>query len=130
MTTNSTIESLRTIMAGGMVQMRVVWVLTFCIFVSYTAVLEVPPLSTTYMIDHILLQNTLHRCSRGPTPFNHLHDRPHPPPKHSIFLDAIPAKQMMETACSFNKTSVPNYKPTQYQNQIFYGRITIIEGYN
>jgi len=28
----------------------------------------------------------LHRCSGGPTPFNHLHDRPHPPPKHSTPL--------------------------------------------
>jgi len=55
---NGIIESLQMITEGGMVQMRAVWVLTFCIFVSYTAVLEVPLLSTTYIIDCILVQNT------------------------------------------------------------------------
>jgi hypothetical protein len=57
-TDNCIIESLQAFVAGGMIQIRVVQVLKFCIFVSYTEVLEVPPLSTSYIIDHILLQNT------------------------------------------------------------------------
>jgi len=35
----------------------------------------------------------------------------------------------MENACFFKKLAL-NYKPTQYQNWVLYGRTIIIEGYN